>query len=147
MYRLCEAGFVVTAGPLSSGDTDRAAAESLGVEFVPVQAFGDIDSVAHDEHLRLVRESHVAVLSDVAFGSGNVRSLEALGQASLIVLATLEPISGRDFTDGDATALFEQLSPVAAWSDLETLVAGLPGLIRSDQGNQDIARSSRENQQ
>jgi len=147
MYKLCEAGFVVTAGPLASGDTDRAAAESLSVEFVPVQAFGDIDSASHDEHLRLVRESDVTVLSDVAFGSGNVRSLEALGEASLIVLATLEPISDRDFTDGDATALFERLSPVAAWSDLEALVAGLPGLARSHQGNQEIDNSSRENQQ
>jgi len=84
------------------------------------------------------------VLSDVAFGSGNVLSLEALGEASLIVLATLEPISGRDFTDGEAAALFEQLSPVAAWSDLEALVAGLPGLVLS---NPEIADSSRENQQ
>ena len=147
MYRLCEAGFVVTAGPLANGDTDRSAAESLGVEFVPVQAFGDIDSAAHNEHLRLIRESEVAVLSDVAFGSGNVRSLEALAEASLIALATLEPIADRDFTDGDATALFEQLSPVAAWSDLEALVTGLSGLAQNNQGTQKIANSSRENQQ
>jgi iron complex transport system ATP-binding protein len=147
MYRLCEAGFVVTAGPLANGDTDRSAAESLGIEFVPVQAFGDIDSAAHNEHLRLIRESEVAVLSDVAFGSGNVRSLEALVEASLIVLATLEPIAGRDFTDGDATALFEQLSPVAAWSDLEALLIGLSGLAQNNQGPREIANSSRENQQ
>tara|TARA_B110000014_G_C19891617_1_gene461318 strand:- start:292 stop:735 length:444 start_codon:yes stop_codon:yes gene_type:complete len=147
MYRLCEAGFLVTAGPLANGDTDRSAAESLGVEFVPVQAFGDIDAVAHNKHLRLIRESEIAVLSDVAFGSGNVRSLEALLEASLIVLATMEPIPGRDFTDGEATALFDQLSPVAAWSDLEALVTGLSSLARNNEGTQEIPNSSRENQQ
>ena len=147
MYRLCEAGFLVTAGPLANGDTDRSAAESLGVEFVPVQAFGDIDAAAHNKHLRLIRESEIAVLSDVAFGSGNVRSLEALLEASLIVLATMEPIPSRDFTDGEATALFDQLSPVAAWSDLEALVTGLSSLARNNEGTQEIPNSSRENQQ
>ena len=64
-----------------------------------------------------------------------------------IVLATMEPIAGRDFTDGDATTLFDQLSPVAAWSDLEALVTGLSGLAQNNKGTQEIANSSRENQQ
>ena len=128
MYRLCEAGFTVTAGPLGTGDTDRLAADSLGVEYVRVQAFDGIDEVAHSEHLELVRKCDVAILSDVAFGIGNVRSLEALSEASRIALSTLEPFSGRDFTDGKATALFERLSPIAAWSELEALVAGLRGI-------------------
>lgn len=114
---------------------------------MPVQAFGDIDAAAHNKHLRLIRESEIAVLSDVAFGSGNVRSLEALLEASLIVLATMEPIPSRDFTDGEATALFDQLSPVAAWSDLEALVTGLSSLARNNEGTQEIPNSSRENQQ
>ena len=128
MYRLCEAGFTVTAGPLGTGDTDRLAADSLGVEYVRVQAFDGIDEVAHSEHLELVRKCDGAILSDVAFGTGNVRSLEALSEASRIALSTLEPFSGRDFTDGKATALFERLSPIAAWSELEALVAGLRGI-------------------
>jgi iron complex transport system ATP-binding protein len=131
MYRLCEAGFTVTAGPLGTGDTDRVAAESLGVEHVPVQAFDAIDDASHEAHIELVQRCDVAVLSDVAFGTGNLRSLEALARAQQIVLATLRPISERDFTGGDAAALFERLSPVAAWSDLEALVTGLPGLAQS----------------
>ncbi len=131
MYRLCEAGFTVTAGPLGTGDTDRVAAESLGVEHVPVQAFDAIDDASHEAHIKLVQRCDVAVLSDVAFGTGNLRSLEALARAQQIVLATLRPISERDFTGGDAAALFERLSPVAAWSDLEALVTGLPGLAQS----------------
>ncbi len=131
MYRLCEAGFTVTAGPLGTGDTDRVAAESLGVEHVPVPAFDAIDDASHEAHIKLVQRCDVAVLSDVAFGTGNLRSLEALARAQQIVLATLRPISERDFTGGDAAALFERLSPVAAWSDLEALVTGLPGLAQS----------------
>ncbi|MDP6822736.1 MAG: ATP-binding cassette domain-containing protein [Dehalococcoidia bacterium] len=128
MYRLREDGYTVTAGTLGNGDTDRAAADSLGIPYVPVPAFGDVDDTAHEAHLDLIRECDVAVLSGVAFGTGNVRSLEALAEAPRIALATLEPISGRDFTGGEAAALFERLSPVAAWSELEALVAGLPGL-------------------
>lgn len=132
MYRLCEAGFAVTAGPLGTGDTDRAAAESLGVKYVPVQAFGGLDEASHEAHLKLIRECDVAILSDVAFGTGNVRSLEALADAPRIALSTLEPFSGRDFTDGEATTLFERLTPVAAWSELEAMVTGLSGIAHSD---------------
>lgn len=132
MYRLCEMGFTVTAGPLGTGDTDRAAADSLGVEYVRVQAFGGVDEAAHVEHLRLIRECDIAVLSGVAFGTGNVRSLEALAEAPRIALSTLEPFSGRDFTGGEATTLFERLTPIAAWSELEALVTGLPGIARGE---------------
>ena len=135
MYRLSEAGFTVTAGPLGNGDTDRAAADSLGVEYVPVQAFGGLDDASHQEHLRLIKECDIAILSDVAFGTGNVRSLEALAEAPRTALATLDPFAGRDFTDGEATRLFERLSPVAAWSELEALVTGLPGVAHGQQEN------------
>ncbi len=134
MYRLCEAGFTVTAGPLGGGDTDREAAESLGVEFVPVQAFDGINDSAHEEHIRLVRNCHVALLTDVAFGTGNLRSLEALAEAPRFALASLEPIASRDFTGGQATGLFERLAPVAAWSEIDSLVAGLPGIVHASQG-------------
>jgi iron complex transport system ATP-binding protein len=131
MYRLCEAGFIVTAGPLGSGDTDRAAADSLGVEYVPVKAFDGIDDASHEAHVRLIQASDVCVLSEVAFGTGNVRSLEALAEAPRIALATLKPISERDFTGGDATALFERLAPVTAWSEIEALVEGLPNIVQN----------------
>ena len=133
MYRLCEAGFTVTAGPLGSGDTDREAAESLGVEYVPVQAFNGIDDAAHEKHMRLVQDCHVAVLTDVAFGTGNLRSLDALAEAPRVALASLEPITNRDFTGGRATALFERLAPVAAWSEIDSLIAGLPAIVLSSQ--------------
>jgi len=123
---------------LGSGDTDRAAADSLGVEYVPVQAFDGIDDASHEAHVRLIQDSDVCVLTEVAFGTGNVRSLEALAEAPGIALATLKPISECDFTDGIATTLFERLAPVAAWSELESLVEGLPGIVQSTQNTQNI---------
>jgi len=125
MYELQRAGFTVTAGVLGAGDTDRRAADILGVAYVPVPAFGGIDDAAHAAHLALVREAAVVVLCETPFGSNNLRNLQALAEVSRFVSIESGPFARRDFAGGAAQRLFDSLRPVARCADPEEAVAAL----------------------
>ena len=113
MYELQRAGVTVTAGPLGGGDTDRSAADILGIEYVPVTAFGPIEADALSQHLELVELADIVVLCDVPFGPNNTAVLGALASARQLVIIEGTPLKDRDFTGGAALHFFEGLSPVA----------------------------------
>lgn len=116
MYELQRGGFTVTAGALGSGDTDRTAADILGIEYVPVAAFGSIDDGAHARHVALVKEAEVVVLCDMPVGANNLRNVEALRTAGRVLCVGARPLAERDFTGGAAQRIFESLKDVA-WCD------------------------------
>lgn len=109
LYALQRGGFKVTAGPLGAGDTDRTAADILGIEYVPIPAFGEIDDTAHGKHLAMVRAADGAIICNTPFGANNVRSLEALGSARRLICIEGEPLAARDFTGGRASTLYRAL--------------------------------------
>ncbi|MCL0101707.1 heme ABC transporter ATP-binding protein [Dehalococcoidia bacterium] len=109
MYDLQHAGFTVTACALGSGDTDRLAADILGIDYVAVTAFGEIDDNAHQKHLTLIKSADHVVLCPIAFGTNNLRNLEAVSEAKSFISIDSEGLTQRDFTDGLAKRLFEKL--------------------------------------
>ena len=113
MYELQRAGLMVTAGPLGGGDTDRSAADALGIDYVPVTAFGPIDEEARSDHLALVQLADIVVLCEVPFGPNNVAALEALASVRRMVVIEGTPPLDRDFTGGEALILLDGLNPVA----------------------------------
>ena len=123
MYELQRAGLTVTAGPLGGGDTDRSAADILGIEYVPVIAFGPIESKALAMHLELVELADIVVLCDVPFGPNNTAVLSALSVARKLVIIEGTPLMERDFTGGAARHHFEGLSPVARAQGIDEAVA------------------------
>lgn len=125
LYRLYEAGYGVTAGPLGSGDTDRAAAEALGAEFVPVPAFGAIGDDAHARHVELVRAADIAVLCPVPVGEGNLRNLEALREARSLLIVAADSFHERDFSGGGGARVFASLRADVTCPDIE----GVPGAV------------------
>lgn len=125
MYELQRAGFTVTAGVLGAGDTDRSAADILGVDYVPVPAFSPIDRELHARHVDLVEASDVTVLCDLPIGADNLRNLEALTSVRRLVLIENTPFSERDFTDGAALKLFEALTPVARCRTTDEAIAAI----------------------
>jgi len=113
MYELQRVGLMVTAGPLGGGDTDRSAADILGIGYVPVPAFGPIDEDAQSNHLHLVESADIVVLCDVTFGPNNVAALRALTSVRRLVVIEGTPLLDRDFTGGVAMNFLEGLNPVA----------------------------------
>lgn len=113
LYLLSREGFIVTAGPLGAGDTDRLVASALGIPFIPLPAFSPVDDESHQRHLGLVAQADVAVLCPMPIGPNNLRNLEALRQVRSLVSLEPEPFAPRDFTGGIATQVFQALTPSA----------------------------------
>ena len=134
MYELQRAGLTVTAGPLGGGDTDRSAADILGIEYVPVTAFGPIEEDARSNHLELVEMADIVVLCDVPFGPNNTAVLGALSSARKLVIIEGTPLMERDFTGGAALHFFEGLNPVARPQGIDEAVASIVGLASEQAG-------------
>jgi iron complex transport system ATP-binding protein len=114
---LAEGGFDVTTGVLHAGDTDALVAERLNVERVTVPPFSEVDAGTADDALALMRAAEVVVVADAPYGPGNVGNLRAALRAaeegSRVVVLDQVPIRERDFTGGEATALWERLRGLA----------------------------------
>lgn len=117
LRRLVEAGFDVSVGVLHGSDTDAVVAERLNLVRVSVPPFSTIDEESADACRALMLAAEVLVVCDAPFGPGNVANLRlALGAARAgvrTVLLEQIPIAERDFTDGEATELWEALRDVA----------------------------------
>ena len=108
--RLVLGGWSVSAGALNTGDADQAVAAALGVEFPEIAPFAPMDDAASDHVKLLARDADVVVVTDVPFGHGNTANLRAaVGAVEAgvrgIFVGTIE---NRDFTDGEATALWRR---------------------------------------
>jgi iron complex transport system ATP-binding protein len=110
---LAEAGYDVSVGVLHASDTDANAAERLNLLRVSVPPFSHVDAEAEDAVRPLMREADLLVVCDAPFGPGNVTNLRLALEAAEAGVTTLlleqVPIGERDFTGGEATALWSQL--------------------------------------
>jgi iron complex transport system ATP-binding protein len=111
MAMLTAAGCQVTAGALNRGDSDYEAAQLLGISVVEEQPFMPISNEAFEQTKRMVSEAEVVVLTDVPFGWGNIVNLKAVLEAAkgLVIVFNPETISERDFVNGEATNLLQQI--------------------------------------
>lgn len=129
MFELQRAGLMVTAGPLAGGDTDRAAAEALGIDYVPVTPVGSIGEEARLNHLALVESADIVVLCEMAFGPNNLGALKALASVRrMVVVIEGTPSLDRDFTGGEALSVLGGLNPVARPRGLDEAVECLVDL-------------------
>jgi iron complex transport system ATP-binding protein len=112
-YPLLEQGWRVCVGVLNLLDTDEEAARALNLEVVSEEPFSPISESAYQRALTLIRCARAVVLTDVPFGRGNLRNLQLAllaQQAGIPVYAlNTRPIEERDFTEGEATRLWQQL--------------------------------------
>jgi len=128
--RLSEAGYDVSVGVLHESDTDATVAERLNLARVSVPAFSAIDPESAAGCARLMRSADVVIVCDVPFGPGNLENLRlALGAAEAGIRTLLldqVPIAERDFSGGEATALWGQLREIAGVaSSYDGLISGL----------------------
>ena len=118
MYALQRAGYMVTAGVLGAGDTDRMAADIMGVSYVPIPAFGEIGDEAHERHMYLIARGDITVLCEMPIGQNNLRNLDAAAIASTLITIETGPPEARDLTAGLAVERLNALRPVARCRDV-----------------------------
>lgn len=117
-YPLLEQGWQLRVGILNLLDTDEETARALNLEVVSEEPFSPISERVYQRAIALLRRSHAVVLTDVPFGQGNLRNLQLalFAQQSGIPVYALNtrPIEERDFTEGEATQLWQQLLEAGA---------------------------------
>ncbi|QYZ79063.1 heme ABC transporter ATP-binding protein [Methanofollis formosanus] len=134
MYALSSQGYQVTAGVLSANDSDCTTAEGLGIPVVKESPFAPISEGSLAEYTALLKETDAVVITEMPIGAGNIANLRALEQFPALKVFVLArdgaPLSSRDYTGGEATALFSSLcrNGAVAVRDIPALVAHLASL-------------------
>lgn len=119
LYRL---GYTLSVGVVNLLDSDQALAERLGLDVVVEAPFSPVGAEARAALEHRLAAAAAVVVADVAWGTGNVENLRALAaqaEGRRIFLVEEGAIGSRDFTGGEATALWERLRAAGA----ETLSA------------------------
>ncbi len=113
MRRLRQLGFALSVGAVNVSDTDQIEAEALDLPRVEEAPFCPIAEETHRRNAAMAREADVVVVTGIPIGRGNLRNLEAAvrarGVGRRVLIIDDPPIAGRDFTDGQATALQRQI--------------------------------------
>jgi iron complex transport system ATP-binding protein len=105
-------GFTVSVGAVNMLDSDQALAERLGLATVTEAPFSPLTPRTLEHLGAMLAEASLVVVGDVAWGSGNVDNLRALAELSAtpeIWLVDDTPIARRDFSNGEATRLWNAL--------------------------------------
>jgi iron complex transport system ATP-binding protein len=114
MRALAERGFEVSAGVLHATDSDAVLAEKLNLRRVVVPPFSEIDEASSGECALILGVADVVFLCDAPYGAGNVANLRlvssAIAQGRRVIVVQGSPIDARDFTGGEATSLWNEIS-------------------------------------
>src|SRR4030066_731087 len=118
MKVLLDEGYSVTAGVPNVLDTDFETAQFLKIPAATEAPFSPITEKTRKTNLAMISKASMMLLTSVPFGHGNIQNLEAAKEAlekgiPVFVLNEV-PIESRDFTQGRATALFDDLKAKGA---------------------------------
>lgn len=112
MHALLEKGYQTTAGVLNVIDTDHEMLQHLGIPTVSEAPFSPISCETHKANLGLIDQADAVVLTNIPFGYGNLKNLEAAELAlenKPVLLIEETPIEQRDFTQGEAKKIYTRL--------------------------------------
>ena len=113
METLSRNGYSLSAGVLNIGDSDWQKGQDLKIPLVDEMPFSAISLSKKEENLTLARKSDVVIVTPVPFGSGNFPNAEIIPQLAAegipIILMEAEQIKERDYTDGKAETLYQNL--------------------------------------
>jgi iron complex transport system ATP-binding protein len=111
-------GFTVTGGVAHGLDSDARLWESLGLEFVQVQAFSPIDSEALEKARQMVEKADLTILCAFPFGPGNEANLELLEYANQLIVLAEESFNcpRQFFTESSQERYDKQLGSIEEWS-------------------------------
>ncbi len=101
-----------SAGVLNILDSDWETAIGLGFDVISEAPFSPITDENHEKNLRMIEKSEHVILTDVQFGFGNLKNLEAssyAGELGKLIVIDRTPIEKRDWTNGLATRIYRNL--------------------------------------
>ncbi|MFW6362707.1 MAG: ABC transporter ATP-binding protein [Spirochaeta sp.] len=95
-------GFEITGGIAHEMDNDARLWQALGIPFVEVPAFAEIDDQSLQQAAGMVRQAEITILCSFPFGRGNLRNLELAEvglekSGALFILSSKDSICRRDF--------------------------------------------------
>jgi iron complex transport system ATP-binding protein len=128
MRRLCLAGWRVSCGALNQGDSDAVAASALDLEMALEKPFSPLSAEALAKAAKLAGNADVVIVTEVPFGSGNIRNLEIARQSGKSVWVNTRQLAARDFTAGqEAQTLVKTLLETGAtpWEHIGDLLVQL----------------------
>jgi iron complex transport system ATP-binding protein len=106
-------GLMPTVGIVSVFDTDYTTAQAYELEVVSAPPFEPFPPQAMEEFEALARKADVIVVAPIFFGQGNLAplrtALQAVRSGTKVVVVGQPPITERDLSGGEATALIGEL--------------------------------------
>lgn len=132
---LANHGYELTAGVLNAGDIDWEVARFLELKVTEEAPFCSISKHNHEENLKLIQSADACVMASIPFGRGNLKNLEAAVYArewgKPVILLEEQRIEERDFTDGQAVRIYNELKEKGAFVLKEGIdvLDVLPGLL------------------
>ena len=112
LYYLSQRGYQVSTGVLNKGDTDWKVARLLGYTIVEEAPFSPITEEKVSENISCIDESDAVILANIPFGFGNLKNLACVNQLvaqKTIFILEEKDIKDRDYTDGKATEIYNQI--------------------------------------
>lgn len=119
MRELTEAGFEVTAGVVNALDTDEVTGRELGLEMAVEAPFTSISEESFRKNTELIKRADLVILTDVPFGKGNFKNLQAFQWAAKRgkkVWLIGSEIGKRDFT-GQAEEVLGKIEKAEFFKD------------------------------
>lgn len=105
--------FTLSCGVINLLDSDADTCNELNITTVFEAPFSPISDENYQKNLAMIDMVDAVVISPLPFGRGNLKNLKALEYAEkknkLIIMIDDPPVEGRDFTDGEATLLWNSL--------------------------------------
>ncbi|MFZ7132732.1 MAG: ABC transporter ATP-binding protein [Eubacteriales bacterium] len=108
LERLKSKGFSVTAGVLNQGDSDWEICKILKIPCVEALPFSNVTEDNAKENLKLMHQSDYILVTNVPFGSGNLKNLEVLRQVEKMIYFYRNR-SDIDYTEGSAYKILNEL--------------------------------------
>lgn len=106
---LYEKGYSVSAGVFSHGDSDLSCVDVFGVQALVCQPFSEIGDVELSQNIELIKDADITILCDMPFGYQNMKNLEAARYSTRLVIIEDQMAQLRDFTDGVALKIYNEL--------------------------------------
>lgn len=105
--------FNISCGVINLLDSDADVCNELEIPTVFEAPFSQISDENYQKNLEMIDKVDVVIISSLPFGKGNLKNLKALEYArekgKFIIMIDDPPIEDRDFTDGEATLLWNRL--------------------------------------